>query len=287
VIALVIGAAVLVAAVTGAFGGGQDAAPAKLRADRFDAARAWEDLKMQVELGPRPAGSEASQKLAETIKERLPRGRFEPVAGGLRNVVGRLPGKGRRHVVLAAHYDTKDIPGFVGANDGASGTAVLLELARVLSKTDRPVSAPKLRFVFFDGEESPDDDADFYSTGLRGSRSYARKHRGDVKAVVLLDFVGDKDLELPREDGSSLRLWERLRAAAKQVGAGAAFPDETRGEILDDHTPFARRGVKAIDLIDFDFPCWHETCDDLDVVSRRSLDRVGESVLRLVLDWNR
>ena len=286
-IAVVVGVGLVVAAVTGAFGGGQDAAPAKLRVDRFDADRAWDDLKMQVELGPRPAGSEASRELAEEIRARLPRGRFEGVAGGLRNVVGRLPGKGRRHVVLAAHYATKDIPGFVGANDGASGTAVLLELARVLEKTDRGPGAPKLRFVFFDGEESPDDSADFYSSGLRGSRSYARKHRGDVKAVVLLDFVGDEDLEIPREDGSSLGLWERLRTAARKVGAGATFPDATADEVLDDHTPFVRRGVKAIDLIDFDFPCWHETCDDLDVVSRRSIDRVGESVLRLVLDWTR
>jgi hypothetical protein len=287
VIALVVGAGLVVAAVAGVFGGGEDAAPAKLRVDRFDADRAWEDLKMQVELGPRPAGSEASRQLAEEIRSRLPRGRFARVAGGLRNVVGRLPGQGRRHVVLAAHYDTKDLPGFVGANDGASGTAVLLELARVLERTERPPGAPKLRFVFFDGEESPDDDADFYSSGLRGSRSYARKHRGDVKAVILLDFVGEKDLEIPREDGSHLGLWQRLRAAAKEVGAGGVFPDATQDEVLDDHTPFARRGVPAIDLIDFDFACFHETCDDLSAVSKRSLDRVGETVLRLVLDWGR
>jgi hypothetical protein len=287
-ICAVVGAGLAVAA-GGACGGGGDApaATAALKADRFDADRAWADLEMQVALGPRPAGSEASRRLAEEIRERLPKGRFEEVPGGLRNVVGRLPGRGRRHIVLGAHYDTKDIPGFVGANDGASGTAVLLELARVLERTDRPPGSPKLRFVFFDGEESPDDDADFYSTGVRGSKAYVKRHAGRVKAVVLLDFVGEKDLQVPRESSSSLKLWSRLRAAAAKVGAGSTFPDETGETVLDDHTPFLEEGIKAIDLIDFDFDCFHQTCDDLDVVSRRSLDRVGETVLRMVLDWGR
>ena len=100
-----------------------------------------------------------------------------------------------------------------------------------------------------------------------------------------LDFVGDKQLRIRREQGSDPRLWKRLRAAARRVGAQAAFPARTRSEILDDHTPFARDGVPAIDLIDFEFPCWHKRCDDMSAVSERSLDTSGETVLELLRSW--
>jgi glutaminyl-peptide cyclotransferase len=99
---------------------------------------------------------------------------------------------------------------------------------------------------------------------------------------VLLDFVGDKRLSIPREALSDRRLWARLRAAARRVGAGRAFPDRSAGAVLDDHLPFIRRGVPSIDLIDFDFPCFHRPCDDLSAVSERSLDRVGEAVYELL-----
>ena len=94
--------------------------------------------------------------------------------------------------------------------------------------------------------------------------------------------MGDRDLSTPREQSSSGALWARLRRAAKRVGAGSHFPDETQGTVLDDHTPFERRGVPSIDLIDFDFPCFHRTCDDLSAVSERSLDATGETVLQLL-----
>jgi hypothetical protein len=259
------------------------AAATRAAADRFDARRAFADLRSQVELGPRPAGSRASRRLAERIRRRLPDGRFEAVPGGLRNVVGRLPGQ-KPAIVVAAHYDTKDLPGFVGANDGAGGTAAVLELARGLQRLRRPASAPEIRFVLFDGEESPDDSKPFYSSGLRGSRSYAARHR-DVRAVILLDFVADKSLSLPREDGSDPALWTRLRKAARRVGSGSAFPDESVGEVVDDHTPFTRAGVPAIDLIDFTFPCWHRRCDDMSAVSAASLDLAGEAVFELVSTW--
>jgi len=254
------------------------------RVDRFDARRAFGLLRAQVELGPRPAGSAASRTLARRLRRLLPRGRFEPVPGGLRNVVGSIPGR-RPAVLVAAHYDTKDLPGFVGANDGASGTAALVEIARSMQRLRRPAGAPEIRFVAFDGEESPDDDADFYSTGLRGSRAYAAARARELRAVVLLDFVGERGLQIPREAGSDPALWARLRAGARRVGAGAAFPDGEVGEVLDDHTPFARRGIPAIDLIDFTFACWHRTCDDLDVVSARSLDLAGEAVVELLRTW--
>ena len=100
--------------------------------------------------------------------------------------------------------------------------------------------------------------------------------------MVLLDFVGDRRLRIPREANSNPELWRKLRAAATRVGAGRVFPNETSGAVTDDHVPFLRRGVPAIDLIDFDFPCWHQPCDDLEVVSERSLDAAGESVLEFV-----
>ncbi|HWM10998.1 MAG TPA: M28 family metallopeptidase, partial [Solirubrobacteraceae bacterium] len=230
-------------------------------------------------------GSEKARELADWLKERLPRGRIEALPGGLQNVVGRIPGRGKA-IVVAAHYDTKDIPDFVGANDGAGGTAAVLEIARAL-RGKWPRSAPPIRFVLFDGEESPDDSKPFYSSGLRGSRPYAAEHAGDLRAMILLDFVAEKGLRIPREAGSDPGLWRRLRAAAREVGAGVAFPAGTVGEILDDHTPFTRRGVPAIDLIDFTFDCWHRTCDDMDVVSARSLDLSGESVVQMLLDFRK
>jgi hypothetical protein len=286
---ILVGAGLVVAAVSGAFDGSAQrpdtapAAAARLHVDRFDAARAWAGLRHQLELGPRPAGSAVERGLAEWIRARIPHGRFEAVPGGLRNVVGTLPGR-RPAVVLAAHYDTKDIPGFVGAEDGAGGTAELLELARDLRHAHRSRAAPELKFVFFDGEESPGptDSPQFEQLGDRGSRAYARAHAADTRAVVLLDFVADRHLAIVREAGSSPSLWAHLRAAAQRVGAGRAFPPGLIGTVLDDHTPFTRRGVPAIDLIDFTYPCWHKTCDDLAHVSQRSLDLSGESVLEMV-----
>jgi glutaminyl-peptide cyclotransferase len=282
------GGGMVVAAVTGAFDGGDSPpAAAALKADRFDRDRAFADLRHQVELGPRPAGSEASKQLAEWLRDRLPRGRLQPLRGGLQNVVGSIPGRGKA-ILVGAHYDTKDIPDFVGANDGAGGTAAVLEVARALQKARRPASAPRIRFVLFDGEESPDDSKDFYTAGLRGSKPYAREHARKLQAVIILDFVAEKGgMRIPREASSHIGLWKRLRTAARKVGAQSAFPDESWGPILDDHTPFLRRGVPAIDLIDFTFDCFHKPCDDMSAVSARALDLTGETVVQLVLDLSR
>ncbi len=246
--------------------------------DRFDGAAAWDLLVEQVELGPRPAGSEASRTLAARLRGLVPNGRYQPVPGGLQNVVGTVRGREPGYIVVGAHYDTKDLPDFVGANDGASGTAVVAELARTIKRPRHTI-----QFVFFDGEESPAgaSDAQFEQLGLRGSK-VAAKLFDAARAMILLDFVGDRRLRIPREANSSPALWGKLRAAAKRVGAGRVFPNVTGGAVTDDHVPFLRRGVPAIDLIDFDFPCWHQPCDDLDVVSKRSLDAVGETVLELV-----
>jgi Zn-dependent M28 family amino/carboxypeptidase len=249
--------------------------------DNFNARGAYGSVRRQVALGPRPAGSQASRALAERIRRSLPRGRFAAVDGGLRNVIGSVPGRDRRRtVVVGAHYDTKDLPGFVGANDGASGTAILTQLARTL----RP---RRLRstvvFIAFDGEESPAGapDEEFARFGLRGSKAAAPAYR-HARAMVLLDFVGEPGLRIPREGLSHAGLWRKLRVAARRVGVGRVFPPRSQGAILDDHVPFIREGVPSIDLIDFDFDCFHRSCDDLSQVSVRSLDAVGETVLELL-----
>jgi glutaminyl-peptide cyclotransferase len=270
--------ALLVAACGSSSAGGDDSASANLKVDRFDSAAAWRLLEYQVDLGPRPAGSETSRRLARRLRRVLPRGRFEPVPGGLRNVVGTVQGREPGYIVVGAHYDTKDIPGFVGANDAASGTAVVTQLARTIKRPRHTI-----HFILFDGEESPrgTPDSRFAEAGLRGSKVAARRYR-DARAMVLLDFVGEKRLRIPREGYSNERLWARLRRSARRVGAGATFPPGIRGAIQDDHLPFLEEGVPAIDLIDFDFDCFHRTCDDLSVVSERSLDAVGETVLNLL-----
>lgn len=284
---LVLGAIFVVWAASGfpgidrgtARGAAAGSAP-KSTAQRFDGARAFAELRAEVAVGPRPAGSPKLRRLASRLRARLPRGRFETVGGGLRNIVGTLPGRSPA-VVVAAHYDTKDIPGFVGAEDGAGGTAAVLELARVLSK-GRPPDAPELRFVLFDGEESPRGSSDFLRDGVRGSRAYVRAHRREVREMILLDFIADRELSLPREVGSDAGLWRRLRAAAARVGVAPVFPDRTRAIVEDDHTPFTAAGVPAIDLIDFDYPYWHTTADTPDKLSVRSLDATGEAVLELL-----
>jgi len=285
ILLLLVGVGAFVAIVGGAFESDPEAPASSttgLRADRFDAQRAFADLRHQVELGPRPAGSETARELAAWLRDRLPEGRIETMPGGWQNVVGELPGRGKP-ILVGAHYDTKDIPGFVGANDGAGGTAAVLEIARALQAAERPPTAPPIRFVLFDGEESPDDSKDFYSSGLRGSRPYAARHADELRSVILLDFVAEKgEMLIPREASSSIELWGRLRAAADEVGALRVFPDAPGPAVIDDHTPFIRRGVPAIDLIDFTFDCWHKPCDDMSAVSARSLDMVGETVVRML-----
>lgn len=273
------------------FGGGDDeparASAAALRADRFDERRAWRLLVEQVErYGPRPAGSAASRRLSHRLRRLLPRGRLEPLGGrhrGLRNVVGTIPGT-RPAVVIGAHYDTEARPrGHVGANDGAAGTAAVVELARALRRAKRPAGAPELRFVLFDGEEEPAGCEDFARCGMRGSKAYVRRHGREVGAMILLDYIAEKGTRIPREGGSDMELWRRLRAAAERVGAAATFPEGVGPTLLDDHVPFLDAGIPAIDIIDFDYAHRDTVRDTPDKLSVRSLDAVGETVAELVL----
>jgi glutaminyl-peptide cyclotransferase len=261
-------------------GDARQAAP-KAKVDRFDANRAWAELLREVKAGPRPAGSPVLRTLAKRLRETLPQGHIEMVGDGLQNIVGTLPGR-RPAIVLAAHYDTKDTPaGFVGANDGAGGTALVLEAARVLRRI-KQADPREVRFVLFDGEESPRGCDDFLTCGIRGSRAYAKRHASELKALVLADFVANRKLRLKRDQGSDAALWRQFRSAARRAGVGSIVSPLEQGTVEDDHTPFMQAGVPAIDLIDFDFPQWHTLRDRPGVLSKRSLDAAGEAVVELI-----
>ena len=264
------------------------------RGSAFDAQRAFRDLRAQVEIGPRPAGSAASRREERFIVARLRSAGIGDVRvqHPYRNVVARIPGAESGTVVVGAHYDTKDIPGFVGANDGASGVAVVLELARDLPER---LEGPSIDLALFDAEEAPRG-ASFESGGDRGSRQFVRyaRHGGEqgspelasMRAMVLLDMVGDCDLHIPREANSDPDLYAAFADAAREAsGSAAPFSGDAAG-ILDDHTPFAEAGVPAVDLIDFDYGpgpspggWWHTREDDLSHVCASSLGTVGAPAL--------
>jgi len=252
------------------------------RTDRFDGDRALATARRLVALGPRPAGSATAQAAGELLRPLLPHGRLAPLAGhpGLRNVVGEVGGHGAP-IVLIAHYDTTPVPGYVGANNSAAAVGTLVELGRRLhaSRTGAPVV-----LLLTDGEEAPDyPPKDFAASALRGSKAAAAGPLGrTAREVIVLDFVGQQGLRIRREENSDAALWKRLRAAAAAAGVGAVFPAGTQGPILDDHIPFRDRGIPAIDLIDFAYPCWQRTCDTLDKLSARSIDATGETVMELL-----
>jgi glutaminyl-peptide cyclotransferase len=290
VVQLAIGAGLIVVAVNGfpLIGGGDHPAAARGDAvpratkDNFGAQRAWALIERQLSYGQRPAGSPQLRRLADVLRRQLPNGRLEPVPGhpGLRNIVGTLPGSGPA-IVLGAHYDSEYHPkGFVGANDSAAGTAAVVELARDLAKT----SGREVRFVLFDGEEEGPGcpNSRFAQCALRGSRAYVAAHKGEVGQMVLLDYIANKGLRLPREGSSNLELWARVRAAAHEVGVGSVFPPTSQTTIYDDHTPFLRAGIPAVDFIDFSYRYADTTRDTLDKLSLASLDAVGETAYAVV-----
>jgi hypothetical protein len=262
------------------------AAP-RATATAFAGPRAFALLREQVSrYGWRPAGSPALRRLAVRLRAQLPQGRFEAVPGHplLRNIVGTVKGR-LPAILIGAHYDVEAAPrGFVGANDGAAGTSAVVTLARAFARAKRTPGARELRFVLFDGEEEPAGCTPFIACGLRGSTAYAERHSTEIEAFVLLDYIAERrGLRFAREAGSDAELWERLRRAASDVGVGSLFPPLTApGQIFDDHTSFMQRGVASIDVIDFDYPQRDSLADNLDAVSERSLDAVGEAVHRLV-----
>jgi glutaminyl-peptide cyclotransferase len=289
-------ALVLALVVVAGCGGSDSEDSADGSRDLFDAERAFDDLEAQVAIGPRPAGSAGGREEVRLITERLREAGVEDVRvqRPWRNVVGVIPGMEPGVVVVGAHHDTKNAisPEFVGANDGASGVAVVLELARVLQA---PLDGPSIHLALFDAEETRGD-RPFEEDGTRGSRQYVDyASRGGVqgsppldqiRAMVLFDLVGDCDLQIPREAFSDPGLYGLFADAAAEVnGSGATTPfgDETGG-VLDDHIPFTEAGIPAVDLIDFTYgpggtpgAYWHTTEDTLDKVCPESLDAVGEA----------
>lgn len=262
----------------------------------FDDARAWKLLLEQVEIGPRPAGSAGAEATRAVIERELRAAGLEPVreefeaqtpAGKLRfvNVYADLKGSGTDMVILGSHYDTKRMPfRFVGANDGASNTAVLMELARTISGGSRRATC--YRFLFIDGEEAVRDqwvDPD----NTYGSRHHARQLRESgeaerVRAFVLLDMVGDKDLRLTRDLYSDRRLLEIFHGTARKNGLGRHV-DGPAMDVRDDHISFMQVGIPSVDLIDFDYGeqnfYWHTDGDVPEQCSQESLGVAGRIAL--------
>lgn len=258
---------------------------------RFDGRRAFEDLQRLVRFGPRPAGSAALEAARRYLESELAtagvsvrRQAFDAVTplGPIRmvNLIATIPGARRERIAFAGHYDTKrfdDFP-FVGANDGGSSAAVVLELARALRAGRRPFT---IELLWFDGEEAVVAWAGTDHT--YGSRHYVEAARRDgtlagLRALVLVDMVGDRDLVLQREGHSTSWLTDLIWASARRLGHGRHFR-ETTTFIEDDHVPFLQAGVPAVDLIDLEYPPWHTAGDTVDQTSAASLQVIGDVLL--------
>ncbi|HWH95886.1 MAG TPA: M28 family peptidase [Baekduia sp.] len=260
----------------------------RARTDRFDVQRALRTVRLQLAAGQRPAGSPQLRRVAEELRARMPHGAFEDVPDhpGLRNVVGELAGA-EPAIVVGAHYDTEYHPkGFVGANDAAAAVGAVVEIARALQRTHRPATAPAIRFVLFDGEEEPHPTDDFYDDALRGSKAYVNAHHGETRAMLLLDYIGNHGVQLPREASSTPALWRKVRAAATKIGVGAVFPPGVETGITDDHAPFLRAGIAAVDFIDWGYPAKDTIRDNYGQLSAASIDAVGETVVELLRTWD-
>ena len=262
-------------------------APAQARRE-FDGAAALRHVERLVAIGPRPAGSPEAAKARAYIEAELraagvetrvmafdavtPQGRL-PMA----NVIGILPGKRSDVILIGGHYDTKWFPDFrfVGANDGGSSTALLLQLARELGKAPREFT---YWITFFDGEEAR---VSWTSTdSLYGSRHLATELTRTARlprAVIVVDMIGDRDLAIRKEGYSASWLTDVVWATARRLGYGKHFLNDVM-PVEDDHAPFLRAGVPSTLLIDFDYPPWHTADDTLDKVAARSLAIVGEVV---------
>lgn len=258
----------------------------------FDSNRAWTDLERQVAFGPRPAGSsplaqcrqyiEAQLKAAGISYREQPFDAMTP-AGVIKmvNVIGTIPGRRPERIALATHYDTKRFQEFtfVGASDGASSTAAVLELARVLKNRQNEFT---IELLFLDGEEAvnvewrdPDNTygSKYYVQAARQSGTLA-----GLKALVLLDMVGDRDLDIRPDSNSAGWLNSIVWSSAARLGYSSTFVPEGF-TVEDDHLPFVQAGVPSIDIIDLDYPQWHTAQDDLNHVSARSLQIVGDVVV--------
>ncbi len=258
----------------------------------FDGEAAFAHVQAQMDIGDRPTGSEGSRRTADYIAEHLRSlgwtvefQDYTYLDTPARNIIAK---RGSGPIALiGAHYDTRrqadndpdpalrarPVP---GANDGASGVAVLLELARVL---EPETLSHQVWLVFFDAEDNGRLDGWEF---IAGSRYFAANLTETPEFVVIADMIGDADQRIYRERNSTVALQDRIWALAADLGYADFFIDEYKYSMLDDHTPFLERGIAAVDLIDFDYPYWHTTADTIDKVSPLALERVGRVIQTLL-----
>ena len=276
-----------------------DLSPAPSPPPKFDSSRAFQYVKEIVAFGPRPIGSQNHRKVEDYILSHLKQDSVEEDAFTIettegnfpvRNLLAKFPGTEDGIIVIASHYDTnyplRDTS-YVGANDGASSSALLLEIANQLRGTRR--EGYSVWLLWDDAEESmrlPWFDPE----SLYGVRHLAQKWQADgtikhIKAFLLEDMIGDADLEIERETNSTPWLEEMIYQAATGLGYQSHFFART-SQIEDDHIPFVERGVPSADLIDFDYGYnnvfWHTPQDTVDKLSPKSLEIVGTVTLATV-----
>lgn len=264
----------------------------------FSGAQAFQYTQKAVAFGERPSGSDAMLKLRSWILAELKplggqieldsfTGHTPPGPVPMVNIILKFPGTSGKAVVISGHYDTKRIPmiRFVGANDAGSSTGFLLEFCRAATKMAHP---DDLYIVFFDGEEAVGEWTD--TNSRYGSQHLVQKWSADgtlsrIKALINVDMIGDKDLDILNDQNSSQSLRNLVAKIATKLGDSKYFLKQPSG-IDDDHIPFVNAGVNAIDLIDFDFgpqnSFWHNDKDTMDKLSPHSLQVVGDVVLGVV-----
>jgi len=259
----------------------------------FNAERAYRDIKYQLTLGPRIPGTSGHAKILDWMQTELEASKWKVERQELlingKKVINLIASRGAGdYILLGAHYDTRiladqdpdpelrDNP-VPGANDGASGVAVLLEIARTL-----PVDHPRaVKLVFFDAEDNGGiDDWDW----ILGSRAFVRELTDKPSAAIIVDMIGDADLEVYYERNSDITLMEEIWQKARALGYENIFIPEYRYSMLDDHTPFIEAGIPAVDMIDFSYPSWHTTSDTLDKVSPESLKVIGDTLTAWLLE---
>jgi glutaminyl-peptide cyclotransferase len=255
----------------------------------FDGNRALEDAISQVNMGPRVPGSTSHQFFIQWLISRLAETEWQTrlqvgsVQGQRINNIIAINSNEPPQIIIATHYDNRllsdndpdpilrsyPVP---GANDGASGVSILLELARVL-----PLNSVPVWLVFLDAEDNGNiGDMDW----IMGSRFFVENLQSKPKAVVILDMVGDRELNIYREKNSDLELFNEIWESARLLDYGAFFIDVPKYSLIDDHMPFIRVGIPAVTIIDFDYPYWHTTSDTIDKISEESLTIVGSTILR-------
>jgi Zn-dependent M28 family amino/carboxypeptidase len=258
------------------------------RPGSFNAERAYQDVLWQVKLGPRTPGTAAHSAAVTLIKTNFESAGWKVeiqetslMGHPIQNIIAKRSDV-NPVVILGAHYDSRIIAdhdldpkkqqeGVPGANDGASGVAVLLELARVLPQDSVPVW-----LVFFDAEDNGDIQGWDWTLG---SRAFADSLTTNPQAVVVVDMIGDKDLQIFQEGFSDKVLSAAIWKQASELGYVRYFIPQVRHTILDDHKPFLDRGIPAVDIIDIDYKYWHTTQDTPDKVSAESLRIVGDTLL--------